>query len=98
MSDARSVRTRRAEEFAASRLASHAKDSLDAAWTEAEAALPEGWRFGVSPYHPNGWQAFAYDIYQVPEYGQTDHSTGAIYGPTPTLALRALTARLREQT
>jgi hypothetical protein len=69
-----------------------APDSLDAAWAEAEAALPEGWeinlyldpraedithRYGVNAGHP---QRFAEIM---------------VNGPTPAAALRALEAKLR---
>ena len=83
-------------------------DSLDAAWAEAEEALPEGWiicrLIGIHPM-PYGepWQAQAepspaYKSVLGP-YGRLDGTmwlgTGAS-GPTPAAALRALAAKLRE--
>lgn len=70
--------------------------TLDAAWAEAEAALPEGWRLAIDPYYPTGWEAHAYDINEVPTSARSDHSTGACFGPTPAAALRALAAALRD--
>lgn len=64
------------------------------AWERAEKACPEGWRFAMSPYYPEGWEAWAYDIHQTPYSGRSDHSTGACYGPTPTAALQALIEKL----
>lgn len=66
-------------------------DSLDAAWAEAEAALPEGWYISnVRSKSPGGrWSASA---------TLHGHDTGANYsgfGETPPAALRALAARFR---
>jgi hypothetical protein len=72
------------------------QDDLGAAWAEAEAALPKGWRFGMSPYYPKGWESYAYDIRKTPNFGRSKHSTGACYGKTPAAAVRALVAKLRE--
>jgi hypothetical protein len=77
----------------------HAADSLDAAWQEAEAALPEGWSF---------WQMTEYS----PEDGQSRRVSArvrlanvidrrgnvpeiSVSGPTLALALTALAAALR---
>lgn len=72
-------------------------DSLDAAWAEAEAALPKHWRLAISPYYPSGWEAYAYDIRRTPSSGKGKHGSGACYGDTPAAALRALAANLRER-
>jgi hypothetical protein len=69
---------------------------LDAAWAEAEAALPKHWRLGIDPYYPSGWESYAYDIRRTPTSGLTKHSSGACYGEIPAAALRALAVRLRE--
>lgn len=69
-------------------------DSLDAAWAEAEAALPEGWYMGVQ--HSNDdrgeYMAIAADMVWLTETLTDDYHC---YGPTPAAALRALAARLR---
>lgn len=66
-------------------------DSLDAAWAEAEAALPpigeDEWGFAVSPVTMEGqrvYRAVAWNVDRVD-------------GPTPAAALRALAAKLRER-
>ena len=70
-------------------------DSLDAAWAEAEAALPKGWRLDcLSNLDPpaadeGGWNATA-TLYEDVDI---DHEHGQ--GPTPAAALRALAERLR---
>lgn len=62
------------------------RDSLDAAWAEAEAALPEGEPDLFLERHSNG--CFA---------STTPDGPGPIgEGPTPTAALRSLAERLRE--
>jgi hypothetical protein len=67
-------------------------DSLDAAWAEAEAALPEErarWRVGVSEKAGRDYQAYA----------QIDGAEGGNQwwadGPTPAAALCALAAKWR---
>lgn len=81
-------------------------DSLDVAWAEAEAALPEGWviRRLERPYADDGWEVVA----GVPEPpGDRDYGYGPgegdggwgpelADGPTPAGALRALAAKLRD--
>lgn len=69
-----------------------ASDSLDAAWAEAEAALPDGWRIKEVRVHDldDEWGAEAENMTGVGRYRWVEH------GPTPAAALRALTARLRE--
>jgi len=69
-------------------------DSLDAAWAEAEAALPEGWYWGVvstgmpgddayrASASPNGWV-------------MDDHHVES-WAATPAAALRALAVKLKE--
>ena len=73
-------------------------DSLDAAWAEAEAALPEGWAivsiFATSSA-PWEWRAFA-GLTVNPE--SDDPFMSWAEGPTPAAALRALAARLRGET
>jgi len=69
-------------------------DSLDAAWQEAEAALPEGWHVGEVKnvaYRGAGqrWIAMAWEFTADPDYMTYEHG----YGDTPVLALRALAAR-----
>jgi hypothetical protein len=62
---------------------------LDAAWREAEEALPEGWRITgiVGPVAGRGeWTASSYGM--VPEHRRYAD------GPTPAAALRALASRL----
>jgi len=69
-------------------------DSLDAAWAEAEAALPEGWRLdGLNPgivsdrgVRTPGWVARAWGS------GETIW----VRATTPAAALRALAAKLQE--
>ena len=67
-------------------------DSLDAAWVEAETALPEGWLFNIGRTAGVGafWCAQAVapypDLTSVAEYRAT----------SPASALRALAAKLRE--
>jgi hypothetical protein len=64
--------------------------ALDAAWAEAEAALPEGWH--IDRLHRNGpkdWTAYASEApYLGLEMGAHN---------TPAAALRALAAKLRER-
>jgi hypothetical protein len=64
-----------------------APEGLDAAWAEAEAALPEGWRLSVAQ-HPDNYAAFA----TPPTLRRGGAPVGL--GPTPAVALRALAARL----
>jgi hypothetical protein len=84
--------------------------SLDAAWAEAEAALPEGWRFRyIAPAMYTGdnlpphlmWFASAtprgwFDFLGPYVEGVDDDCIEGI-GPTPAAALRALAATLRER-
>jgi hypothetical protein len=76
--------------------AEKAHDSLDAAWAEAEAALPDGW-IGPSlgpelAIKRSGWvwRAFSWD--RATPRGVLIEG----HGPTPAAALRALAAKLRE--
>ena len=79
------------------------EDSLDAAWAEAEAALPGGavieglgWERGKDgppdARYPDRWHARAYrwDVGRPWERKYGDPA------PTPAAALRSLAARLRE--
>lgn len=63
---------------------------LDAAWAEAEAALPEGWRVTRLDYLRlrGEWTAMA-------EH-QRDAGSVSAEGPTPAAALLALAEKLRE--
>jgi hypothetical protein len=59
-------------------------DSLDDAWAEAEAALPEGWIVRLEGGLDHTYaSAFAHADYRV-----------VAYGDTPVAALRALAAKL----
>jgi hypothetical protein len=71
----------------------HLPDSLDAAWAEAEAALPErACGLSITAQGDWGvvrnWAAWAYAPGEPTITGN---------GPTPAAALRALAARLRER-
>ena len=82
-----------------------AVDSLDAAWVELEAWLPEGWTFkvedGGSTNPAHRWAASA------ERWPGASGSAGFAYlpgdaevvrAPSPYLALRGLAMRLRERT
>ena len=80
-------------------------DSLDAAWAEAEAALPEGWTLGgVQRSNQRGQtkrQAYISTAWGGILAGQTavlatPRGRRIAYGDTPAAALRALAAKLRE--
>jgi hypothetical protein len=70
-------------------------ESLDDAWAEAEAALPEGWAWGhvqllVDDDGTNPeWQA----LVGCPSTNETESALG----PSPAAALRALAEKLREE-
>lgn len=70
---------------------SEPKDSLDAAWAEAEAALPEGWHLRVEEL------AVGY----IAEMTYPPRFEGGVFlrseHPTPAAALRALVRNLRER-
>lgn len=73
-----------------------APDSLDAAWAEAEAALPEGWHLCAVERHchagdetPGQWYATAHDA------DRWESEEG--WGDDQTAALRALATKLRER-
>ena len=86
-----------------------ATDSLDAAWAEAEAALPEGWQIitlewaGMitdylgEPIPEDGedWRAIA-DALGKEDEDEVDEIRYA-RGPSPAAALRALATKLRER-
>jgi hypothetical protein len=64
-------------------------DSLDAAWAEAEAALPDAdWRGPTLNISIDGWDAMAWN-------SQASDEVVLASGDTPAAALRALAARLR---
>jgi len=68
-----------------------APDSIDAAWSEAEAALPAGGRIDrLNRNGPKDWTAYASE---APHLGM---EMGA--HNTPAAALRALAEKLRERT
>jgi hypothetical protein len=70
-----------------------AVDSLDAAWAEAEAALPEGWAFELTYSEGNPVQSWAW----LPGVEIVTGDDGIrAEGSTPAAALRALAAKLRE--
>ena len=65
--------------------------TLDEAWQEAEAALPEGWKLIQLMDDPTGgWAAFA-----APTHSGTEVEGN---GPTPAAALHALAEALRGTT
>lgn len=76
----------------------HLPDSLDAAWAEAEAALPEGWaidglyRVVARTSLEREWEVI---VHEDDWQGDEDNHHGR--GPTPAAALRALAAKLRER-
>jgi hypothetical protein len=68
--------------------------SLDAAWAEAEATLPEeGWMFGVVA---RGGEYLA-EAWEGDEAYACGDAAADTYGPTPAAALRALAVKLRER-
>ena len=69
-------------------------EGLDAAWAEAEAALPEGW-IGpeVAPYPDTPDRFYAMAFSRRHWEGEEDNLVDG-EGPSPTAALRALAARL----
>ena len=70
------------------------EDSLDAAWAEAEAALPEGWAVDMLKLLSNRtWVAWASHHVLTRPWEQRNREG---VGPTPAAALRALAARLSE--
>jgi hypothetical protein len=74
------------------------EDSLDSAWAEAEAALPEGWRLDEITWD-NGraeWVATAalYEAEYPADAGYSDYMTG--WSETPAAALQSLAAKLRD--
>jgi hypothetical protein len=71
-------------------------DSLDAAWAEAEAALPEG-AYLVLSDDPRYTAEATREGYHHPAIGWVGVWTMEATGPTPTAALRALAAKLRER-
>lgn len=73
-------------------------DTLDQAWSDAEAAMPEGWRFELSPYFPSGWEATAWDIknYQFDFDPDLWIGTGGAF-ESPIDALRDLIQRAQKK-
>jgi hypothetical protein len=78
-------------------------DSLDAAWAEVLALLPEGWRFmgvGQGQAHLAPWWASAIDAIAYARLNLATEDEGTLVtgkGDTPVAALRALAAKLRER-
>ena len=87
-------------------------DSLDAAWAEVEAALPEGWVMLEVSRRDSNYHCCEWDVMR-PEWeagagrpsrrtsrddgGRDIGQSEEEGGPTPAAALRALAAKLREQ-
>jgi hypothetical protein len=65
------------------------RPALDAAWHEAEAALPEGWHLCLLTHEAQGWVATAYR-------SRHDGNGFDAAGPTPAAALQALRRRAPE--
>lgn len=69
-------------------------DSLDAAWASATAAMPDGWRFSLSPVYPEGFEAMAYDL------ERNDFTAGSVQyrevagADTPIATLLALAEKM----
>lgn len=70
-------------------------DPLGAAWTEAEAALPDEWWIESVQAWKSGPLAYRAEAVQA---GDWDRPTVEGVGPTPALALVALAANLRART
>jgi hypothetical protein len=69
--------------------------TLDAAWAEAEAALPEGDRINTLCRHGDGWLVWTEGR---PPGHLSDRPIAHGQGPTPAAALRALAVSLRKDT
>jgi hypothetical protein len=69
---------------------------LDAAWAEAEAALPEGWRLAVQRTDEDFDTWAATGVSQAFFDGESDDAYADGQGPTPAAALRALAVALAE--
>lgn len=77
-------------------------DSVDAAWAEAEAALPEGWHVSIYPIRGGGrdeppWEAYRAAASLRTLELQPEGIVQSDLEPTLERALRALAARLRER-
>lgn len=71
-------------------------DSIDAAWAEAEAALPEGWMGPSFAEQTEGtWRAYV-SRRPTARRREAPPEIVTVVGPTPAAALRALAAKLRE--
>ena len=66
---------------------------LGLAWAEVESALPEGWDFGISMKRDGLYHASAAPLTSTFAYRDGEWAEA----PTPTAALRALAAKLRER-
>ena len=71
-------------------------DSLDAAWQEAEAALPEGWEIWLHPYVLGDGYAAKGRLHGLWYMANGPGPAVEASGPTPAAALRALAQKLRE--
>lgn len=69
--------------------------TIDEAWATASAELPADWRFSLSPLHPEGWEALAYDVERSDGTSATAHLRRLVSGETPQAALLALADALR---
>jgi hypothetical protein len=71
---------------------------LDAAWVDAEAAKPEGW-YGplVTPQYDDNSEWMALVASGMQGDGSPGYPQLSATGPSPTLALRTLTERLRSE-
>ena len=76
--------------------------SLDAAWAEAEAALPEGWKIDgmvhlLPPKDPKAGEAWIASANRVrPDGRWFGRNIEGDPRPTPAAALRSLAAKLRD--
>ena len=88
--------SKREMRYAEDALAIPPQPSLDAAWAAAEAALPEGWRLGVTRSDEDFdiWQASA--VSPALFDGENDNDAECVIGEAvvPAWALLALAARL----
>ncbi len=73
------------------RVEAHRTPAVDAAWADAEAVLPEGWKLTDLHLLAGGWRAIAA---RWPTDARRPGDWEAAQGMTPDAALRALAARL----
>lgn len=89
------------EGYSVASLETPQKDSLDAAWQRAEAALPEGWVVdGVRRLYDEGHDGrrfVARAVQPIPDEDNPEGNSMALVignGPTPAAALNALAEKL----